>query len=215
MTQPQNRFAITPARGELDTEAGEFWYDNPFMITAAGENLSAYEPNRTFINLGDLHFLDASFASGANIDSDSRSVVTGDFDRDGSIDLLVASAGGGPLRLFMNRIPDAGNRIQVSLVGTHNNRAGIGARVKVLTGDRRIVRDLLPVNSFMGQSPPEMIIGIGQADSIDYLNVRWPDGSTQEFRNVSANQHITITEGQSNYATRPAISPPGSFFGNF
>jgi len=209
VTQPQNRFAIIPARGELDTEAGEFWYENPFMITAAGENLSAYERNRTFINLGELRFIDASFASGADIDSDSRSVVTGDFNRDGAIDLLVASAGGGPLRLFLNRIPDAGNRIQVTLVGTQSNRAGIGARVEIRTGDRRIIRDLFPVNSFMGQSPPEMIIGIGQADSIDYLNVRWPDGSTQEFRDVSANQHITITEGQTNYATRPAQSPTG------
>ena len=207
MTQPQNRFAVIPVRDGLDTEAGEFWVENPFMIASSGHNLSAYEPNRTFINLGGLRFFDASFASGADIDSDSRSVVAADFDRDGAIDLLVASAGGGPLRLFLNRIPDAGNRIHIELVGTQSNRAGIGARVKVHAGDRRIIRDLFPVNSFMGQSPPEMIIGIGQAETIDYLSVRWPNGSTQEFRDVTANQRITITEGQPNYAAQSATFP--------
>ena len=94
MTQPQDRYANIAPRGELDAEAGEFWVNNPFLITSSGHNLSAFEPNRTFINLGDLRFYDASFASGADIDSDSRSVVAADFDRDGAPDLLVSSAGG-------------------------------------------------------------------------------------------------------------------------
>ena len=34
-------------------------------------------------------------------DSDSRSVVAADFNRDGAVDLLVGSVGGGPMRLFL------------------------------------------------------------------------------------------------------------------
>ena len=94
MSQPLDRSCLLPELGEVDKKAGEFWVQNPFLIPRNGGNLSAFEPNRLFLNTGDNAFLDASFASSANIDSDSRSVVAADFDRDGAPDLLVGSVGG-------------------------------------------------------------------------------------------------------------------------
>ncbi|MGI9241543.1 MAG: ASPIC/UnbV domain-containing protein, partial [Verrucomicrobiales bacterium] len=137
-------------------------------------------------------FVDVSFASGTDIDSDSRSVVAADFNRDGACDLLVGSVGGGPLRLFLNRYP-AGNFVRVRLQGTTSNRLGIGARLVAHAG-KKIVRDVFPANGFMGQGPVETIIGIGDATEIERLEVRWPSGKTQTFANLPAGGSVELRE---------------------
>jgi hypothetical protein len=194
VSQPHNRLSQLDPLGDIDAAAGEFWVKNPFMMPSLRENLSAFERNRTFLNLDGDSFIDASFASGADIDSDSRGVVAADFDRDGSTDLLVGSAGGGSLRLFLNRFPKA-NYARIRLEGSKSNRAGIGARLTAIVGDRKIVRDLFPQNGFMGQGPAEIVIGLGKAEVIDQLEVRWPSGQVQTYRGITANSHLLLKEG--------------------
>lgn len=194
MSQPLDRTCEHPQLGELDRAGGEFWIGNPFMIPASGENLSAFEPNRMYLNLGGTEFMDASFASGADIDADSRSVAVADFDRDGLPDLLVASVGGGPLRLFLNRMPQ-GNRLHIQLQGRQSNRAGIGSRLVAHCGSRQIVRDVFPANGFMGTGPVWISMGVGDATAIDRLVVRWPSGIEQELTDVPVHQDtLVITE---------------------
>ncbi len=116
VSQPLDRTGTLPKLGDLDEELGEFWAGNVFSMPRNGDNLSAYERNRLFLNKGDGEsFLDASFASGADIDSDSRTVVAADFDRDGRPDLLVGSVGCGSLRLFLNRHASSAARVAVEL----------------------------------------------------------------------------------------------------
>lgn len=201
MARPLDRNASLPELGEVDEDGGEFWVENPFMIASTGNNLSAYERNRVFVSTGGISFVEISFATGADIDSDSRGVVAADFDRDGTPDLLVSSVGGGPLRLFLNRIPPEGRRVRVELVGVESNRPAIGSRVIAQVGQRKIVRDVFSTNGGVGQAPVELILGIGQADKIDKLSVRWPTGKLQEFANLPAESRITITEGQQEFAT--------------
>lgn len=196
MSQPHDRGCRLPVLGELDKEAGEFWVENPFLLPAQGENLSAYERNCLFLNTtgkGTPRFLDASFAAGADIDSDSRSAIAADFDSDGDLDLLIGSVGGGPLRLFLNQLTQ-GQRITVRFVGTTSNRQGIGCRVTIRCGQRRLVRDNFPANGFMGAGFSELLIGLGTAPKIDELNVRWPTGTRQVFRDLAVNRRYTITE---------------------
>ncbi len=199
MTQPLDRNARLPELRKVDREGGEFWVENPFRIPGSGNNLSAYERNRLFLNLGGEGFLDASFASDADIDSDSRAVIAADFDRDGASDLLVGSVGGGPLRLFLNRFPRTNRRIRLELTGVRSNRQGVGSRIELEIGRRRIVRDLFPFNGGTGQGPVELLIGLGRAERIDRLSVRWPGGRVQRFENLPVDSEIEITEGQSEY----------------
>ena len=195
VSQPLNRYSKIEALGELDHEAGEFWVENPFMMMGIRANLSSYERNRAFLNVDGESFIDVSFASAVDIDSDSRSVIAADFNRDGATDLLVGSVGGGPLRLFLNRFPKQ-NSARIELVGVESNRAAIGARLVAHVGSRQIVRDVFPANGFMGQGPVEVMLGLGSAKRIDRLQVRWPNGKTQEFTDLSADQTLIITEGQ-------------------
>ena len=207
MTRPMDRNAKLPQRGKLDTEAGEFWVENPFLMPGGGHNLSAYERNRLFLNLGGEAFLDASFASSADIDADSRSVIASDFDRDGATDLLVASVGGGPLRLFLNRFPGRNRRLRVELVGLESNRPGIGSRIDATAAGRRIVRDVFPANGGMGQGPVELLLGVGQADKVERLTVRWPGGRVQEFKDLPVNASVRITEGLAEVEVEAGLGP--------
>lgn len=195
VTQPFDRGCQLKALGPLDTEQGEFWVESTFQMPKLRHNLSAYESNRLFLNAGGERFVDASFASAAAIDADSRSAMVADFDGDLAPDLLVGSVGGGPLRLFRNQVPQSGRRIRLNLIGKQSNRQAIGSRVILQCGDRQIVRDVFPPNGFMGQSPPDTLIGVGAADSIDRLTIRWPTGESQSFENVPTGQTITVIEG--------------------
>ena len=138
MTRPLDRNARLPEIGEVDREAGEFWVENPFLMPGSGMNLSAFERNRLFLNVDGSSYIEASFAAQADIESDSRSVVAADFDRDGAEDLLVGSVGGGPLRLFLNRF-DRAARVRLELVGfirwyvnARENPAVVGAVVPIV-----------------------------------------------------------------------------------
>lgn len=209
MSQPLDRTCSHKELGKVNREQGEFWVDNPFAITSVGENLSAYERNCLYLNLQGKRFMDGSFASDADLDSDSRSVVTADFDRDGDADLLVGSVGGGPLRLFLNEIPQ-GNRLELQLEGTTSNRSAIGAHVIAKIGDRQVVRSLFPANGFMGSSPPKLVIGTGADETIDRLIIRWPDGATEEFFSVPSRTTVAIRQGEGTFriaAPEQAASP--------
>ena len=193
MTQPTDRMAQLPEIGEVDREAGEFWVANPLSLPKLGENLSAYERNKLFLSVDGKRFVDGSFASSTDIDSDSRSVIAADIDRDGALDLVVASAGGGPVRVFSNRLKQ-GSRIEIRLKGVKSNRQGIGARITAEIGDQKVIRDLFPKNGFMGLGPAIAWIGAGDAEKIDRLTIRWPTGETQEFLDVDVNQSVLIEE---------------------
>jgi hypothetical protein len=204
-----------PQLGAVDTEAGEFWVNSPFEMPRLGHNLSAYERKRLFINVGGRQFIDASFSSTTDIDSDGRSVVAADFNADGAIDLLVGSVGGGPLRLFLNRIENGlsaevagsdaspshhnNHRVRIDLQGQKSNRPGIGARVIARCGSQQITRDVFPPNGCLGQGPVELILGVGEATTIDELTVRWPSGITQQFKSVPVDKRLQITEGKEDY----------------
>lgn len=204
MTQPTDRQCNLPQIGELDTEAGEFWAANPFMIVQQGENLSAFERNRVYMNVKGEKFLDGSFASAADIDSDSRIVITADIDGDGAQDLLVGSSGGGALRAFRNQLPQ-GKRLHIRLVGTESNRTGVGVRVTAEIGGQKVIRDAFPSSGFRGVGPAGVWLGVGEAATIDRLTVRWPSGTIQEFTDVTTNRRIEIREDETD------VKPLGEF----
>jgi hypothetical protein len=195
VSQPCNRAAAIAAPGQVDKALGEFWVENPWDIIKKGHNLSAYERNRTWMNLGGKNFLDVSFLSGADSDGDGRAVVAGDFRNIGRLDLLVRQVGGGPLLLYENNFPQK-HYLKVTLRGTRSNRLGIGARLTAMVDGHQLVREMYPLNSFRSQMPNIVHFGLGDATKIERLSIRWPSGEEQVLRDLAGDRHIVVEEGR-------------------
>jgi hypothetical protein len=206
VSQPGDRSCAVPLPGKLDESLHEFWVDNPWRIAGAGFNLSAFERNRAFLNVGGKDFLDISHLTGADSDGDGRAVVAADFRGVGQLDLLVRQAGGGPLLLFENRLPRR-HYLDVSLRGGKGNRRGIGARLTAVAGGLRQVRELYPAAGLFSQAPAVVHFGLGDAESVDTLTVRWPSGRVQVLNNLRADRHIVVDEGRDGDAAVQAVVP--------
>ncbi len=193
MSQPYNRLGQQAAPGKIDTELKEFWVESPWEIINRGENLSAFERDRTFLNVGGRAFLEVSHLTGADNEGDGRCAVAADFRNNGRLDLVVRQVGGGPLVLYENRFP-ARHYLAVSLRGRPSNRQGIGARLTAVAGGQQQVREMYPSNSYRSQAPNIVHFGLGSAAVVERLTIRWPSGRVQELRDLRADRHVVIDE---------------------
>src|SRR5206468_7810696 len=117
------------------------------------------------------------------------------YDKDGEIDVLVLNMGDIP-SLLRNDGGNKQNWIKIKLVGTKCNRTAIGARVRVITGNHVQLDEVRSGSSVMSQGDLRLHFGVGKADVIDVIEVKWPTTQRIErFTKVKANQILTIREG--------------------
>jgi hypothetical protein len=209
VSQPGNRGCRIEAPGKLDKDLGEFWSVNPWQIAADGHNLSAFERDRVFLNVGGKAFLEISYLTGADNEGDGRGVVAADFFNTGRLDLLLRQVGGGPLVLYENRFPQR-HYLEVTLRGRKgkSNRQGVGARLEAVAGGLRQVREMYPTCGTMtSQGPNRAHFGLGDAAVVERLTVRWPSGRVQELRDIRADRHVVIDEDREGDAAIETVVP--------
>lgn len=147
-------------------------------------------------NNGDGTFTDISEQAGLrdfNSLGVGRGVAAADYDADGDIDLFIVNSGEKP-RLLQNNGGNSLNWLHIRTVGVDSNRDGIGARIKVITGDTQQIREVAAGSSYLSQHSPEVEFGLGNYDIVDKVIIRWPSGSVQTLTNVAANQRLVISE---------------------
>ncbi len=120
-----------------------------------------------------------------------------DANGDGLLDIYLANYGGNVgNQLFQNNTQNDNKWLKVKTVGVESNAAGIGARVQLKVGDRLLLDEVSGGSGWASQNSLVLHFGLGQADSIDLLTVRWPSGIIDSFENVAANQLLKVTEGE-------------------
>lgn len=127
----------------------------------------------------------------------ARGLAIGDFDNDGGVDVLINNNGAAPL-LLHNEVGARNNWLGVRLIGTTANIDAVGARVT--WGFEGSTRSRLKIagGSYLSSHDPRMLLGIGQAKKLDFLEVRWPPPSRRvdRFTSLPLNRYITIREGK-------------------
>jgi hypothetical protein len=124
-----------------------------------------------------------------------RGAAFGDIDNDGDVDVVVSNVG---QSAFVLR-NDGGNRnhwLAVRTVGQKSNRDGIGCAVKVVSASG--LTQYFTVNTAVGYlsaSDKRLLVGLGGDASATLVEIRWPSGIVQTFRNVKAGQTLVATEG--------------------
>jgi hypothetical protein len=138
------------------------------------------------------------------------SVITGDYDVDGFLDLFVTNGFnlrplyvGGPNKLFHNN-GNAHHWIELDLVGVNSDRDATGARVSATANSVTQYRVQDGRYHRWSQDTRRMHFGLSGAMAAD-ITVKWPGGAVQTFPNVAADKLYRITEG----ATIPVSVVPG------
>ncbi len=211
-----------PTKQVLSFGGGFFDYDNDGWLDLFIANGSVYpeiervspeihykQINSLFHNDGNGKFTEATKVSGNGFETPyaGRGAAFADFDNDGNMDLVVANNGDPPL-LLHNWAGTNNHFLNFKLVGTKSNRDSMGARIKLRAGGMSQISEVAGGGSYLSQGDLRAHFGLGQSTRAESVEVWWPSGLHQVFRNVVADKFYIIEEGKDQLALQKFGLPP-------
>lgn len=181
---------------EGDVNATFLDFDNDMDLDIAIASLYTGHFSRFYRNDGEDGFVDVTYETNTAI-HDSVSVVWSDVDEDGDPDIIIADRAGTPnVTLFINRVGQDNNWIELVLEGTATNRGAVGARVNLEAGGVTQMRDIRGGGGHENTQNSSVVhFGLGQESSIDHVSVRWVGGATEVISGITPNGRFVIVEG--------------------
>jgi enediyne biosynthesis protein E4 len=123
----------------------------------------------------------------------SRGLAVGDFDNDGKLDVLLTNLDGPPT--LLHNEGRGASWLTVVCEGARGEPNPLGTTVTIRAAGRTQSRDIASGDSFLGTNDPRPHFGLGDAASVEEVDVRWPDGTHSRRRNVPARQFLKIRHG--------------------
>jgi hypothetical protein len=154
------------------------------------------EPRILYHNRGNGTFEDISANAGPGIRSarSGRGLAVGDLWNDGRMSAVVSNMNA-PVSLLVNQVRTDNHWIAFKTLGTKSNRDGIGARIRVKSGDRILVDEVRSGSSYDSNNDMRSHFGLGRAASVAWVEVRWPGGLTERFSAPRVDAIQTLKEG--------------------
>jgi tetratricopeptide (TPR) repeat protein len=135
-----------------------------------------------------------------------RGVASLDWNRDGREDFAVSNLDT-PASLVTNQTEGAGHFLALQLRGVQSSRDAIGATVTARVGERQFVRQLTAGDGYQASNQRQLVFGLGAAELVDELTIRWPTRQEQRFTQIAADAEYIVIEGRSDIIRLPPAGP--------
>ncbi|MDF2441148.1 MAG: enediyne biosynthesis protein, partial [Abditibacteriota bacterium] len=122
-----------------------------------------------------------------------RGLATGDFNNDGSLDVLAVGQNA-PVQLFENKRRNSHHWVSFKTIGTRSNRSGLHTRIRLRAAGARQLATVRAGSSYLSASDRRVYFGLGAARVIEEVVVEWPSGAREVLRNLPVDTFYTLTE---------------------
>jgi enediyne biosynthesis protein E4 len=151
------------------------------------------QPDQLFRNTGKGSFVEVVDDVGPEFQllEVGRGAAFGDVDNDGDTDVLVAN-NNGPVRLFLNQVGNRNHWLGLRLV-SKNGRDMLGAQVEIVVAKNSVLRRRVRTDgSYLSANDPRVLVGLGSLTRVQMVRVRWPDGTSAEFKELPLDKYTTL-----------------------
>ena len=204
-----------PGLFDLDNDGDlDLFFANGHLNSVSGDNRQS---NLLFKNNGSGLFQDISHSSGILKTGQRihRSAMFADYNNDGKVDMFITVNGQqiedgkgntildpnqGRGVLLQNQSETNNNWIKIRLEGIKSNRDAYGSAVSIISNKIKQKQFLISGEGYFSSHAKELYFGIGQSNIIENVEIKWPNGLIQEFKDISPNQTIYFTEGKESYS---------------
>ncbi|HTE91576.1 MAG TPA: CRTAC1 family protein [Terriglobales bacterium] len=162
------------------------------------------EPNTLLRGLGNGEFEDVIPQGGVAkpLIATSRGIAIGDLDNDGGIDIVVVNRDA-PAHLLRNLVSARGHWIKLRVMYS-NGVAAIGASVRIEVDGKTFWRDVNPNEGYCSSNDPRIHCGLGAAQNVNRVVVRWPDGIEEGFGPFQQGRVYEIRKGAGRELRNPS-----------
>jgi tetratricopeptide (TPR) repeat protein len=189
-------WGLTPI--DIDNDG---WIDLAAIVeTKAGPQV------RVFRNRGDGSFEDVSSRLG--LESlhlrNPRGLIAADVDGDGAADLIVTQLNAPPV-LLRNMGANKNHFVRLDLTGFADNKTALGVKVEVFANGQWQKWELAGASGYQTQAPPQILVGLGDAEGIDLLRILWPTGVLQDEIDLPHQPVIAMKEADRRGSSCPVL----------
>jgi hypothetical protein len=186
---------IYDGASQPDPGLGDLFQESIQRFVEGNLSWDGYQKNRLLMNRSGHGFVEVGFPMGVADEFDSRSAVSEDLDRDGRVDLVVVEdegLEGQTLHVYRNTLETGNGWIGVELQERAGGLSPVGAVVRVRTPGRVQVSEVVTGETLMGQHSTTLHFGLGTAQRVESIEVRWPGGATLTLKDPEPGRYHRI-----------------------
>ncbi|MEM9598751.1 MAG: CRTAC1 family protein [Acidobacteriota bacterium] len=166
-------------------------------LARAGDPYPLHQTDQLFRNVGGGRFVEVTGDAGPafGLSAVSRGTSVGDLDNDGDSDLVIYD-NAGAARILLNQVGQDRGWIGIEAWDPERRREALGARVGVFVkGEATRWRTVRSDGSYASANDPRVIVGLGDAGSVEKVRVEWPGGSVEDFPKPATRLYHRLERG--------------------